>query len=274
MFAARFLLFRLHESPRFLVARDRPDEAVVVLQHIAQFNGNDMSIDRGCVEVEDDHRNDGDDLGMKERTQGDGHDDAASPGNEAKHSESASPEGKAYNPRKALARGRMSSASPLVISPALDGAQTFSLGPPRWSGEDEVRHPMYASLGVLPTPRRTLSQFTFHTPSEELSQAEAFDLSRKKLSSRASMPLLTHREEDLPNGVSPDLVAGEDADVPAMPGGLDGTSGEKQRTTRIGRAAQAWYDRMAMLFVPRWRRTTVLMWIIWGAMSLGGSLEA
>lgn len=32
-----------------------------------------------------------------------------------------------------------------------------------------------------------------------------------------------------------------------------------------------WIAQVARLFTPKWRRTVILMWIIWGAMSLGGS---
>lgn len=34
-------------------------------------------------------------------------------------------------------------------------------------------------------------------------------------------------------------------------------------------AFRAWKEKVEMLFTPRWRRTTLLMWLIWGLMSLG-----
>lgn len=43
------MLFRLHESPRFLVSSGRGKEAVVVLQAIADFNDQDMEIDHNDV---------------------------------------------------------------------------------------------------------------------------------------------------------------------------------------------------------------------------------
>ncbi|KLT44613.1 MFS general substrate transporter [Cutaneotrichosporon oleaginosum] len=46
---ARSLLFRLHESPRYLVSSGRGKEAVVVLQAIADFNQHSMDIDHNDV---------------------------------------------------------------------------------------------------------------------------------------------------------------------------------------------------------------------------------
>lgn len=54
-FLARIVFFRLHESPRYLVHAGRPEEAIVSLQKISQFNGSELSldlhdvIDRPCV---------------------------------------------------------------------------------------------------------------------------------------------------------------------------------------------------------------------------------
>lgn len=45
MFLCRMALFSLHESPRFLVAAGRPDEAVVSLQKISNFNGGTFAIE-------------------------------------------------------------------------------------------------------------------------------------------------------------------------------------------------------------------------------------
>ncbi|KAL1408359.1 hypothetical protein Q8F55_005168 [Vanrija albida] len=46
---ARVVLFRLHESPRFLVSNGREQEAVVVLRAIANFNDHTMEIQRDDV---------------------------------------------------------------------------------------------------------------------------------------------------------------------------------------------------------------------------------
>jgi len=43
MFLARVLFFRLHESPKFLVASNRPSAAVIVLSRISRLNGDNKS---------------------------------------------------------------------------------------------------------------------------------------------------------------------------------------------------------------------------------------
>jgi hypothetical protein len=50
MFAlARSVLFKMYESPRFLVANGRANEAVVVLRNIATYNDHTINIDHDDV---------------------------------------------------------------------------------------------------------------------------------------------------------------------------------------------------------------------------------
>lgn len=44
MFLGRIVFFRLHESPRFLVSAGRPHDALVSLQKISLFNGSELSL--------------------------------------------------------------------------------------------------------------------------------------------------------------------------------------------------------------------------------------
>jgi hypothetical protein len=45
MFAGRFFLFKLHESPKFLLSRGRQSEAIDVVQKIAHYNGTKTWLD-------------------------------------------------------------------------------------------------------------------------------------------------------------------------------------------------------------------------------------
>lgn len=53
MFLARVVLFRLHESPRYLVHAGRKEEAAIALAGIAKFNGDD-DFEISVSDVEDD----------------------------------------------------------------------------------------------------------------------------------------------------------------------------------------------------------------------------
>ena len=44
LWAVRFFVFPLEESPRFLVGRGRDEEAVAVIQRIAKFNGRECRL--------------------------------------------------------------------------------------------------------------------------------------------------------------------------------------------------------------------------------------
>jgi hypothetical protein len=50
MFLSRITFFRLYESPRYLVHAGRPQEAIVSLQKISEFNGEEMDLNLEDVE--------------------------------------------------------------------------------------------------------------------------------------------------------------------------------------------------------------------------------
>jgi hypothetical protein len=270
MFAARFLLFRLHESPRFLVARDRRDEAVIVLQKISDYNGgtkeygrDDVSVPflngpgmsmstRGCEDTEEEEQRNDRNVEGAVRTV-----DEASPI-------------RSSSPRQILARNRTPSSSPLVgstkdVSYSHLGTRPTGINIDR-SGSDGVDQCIsYPTIGgSVPVHPRLPS--TFHTPSEELSEIDSFKV-HPKLSRHRSMPLI-RPEPGIAEEGSPDSTVMGEGDAAGLPHEKL-VAPIKHYDSRLMRAASAWYDRIAMLFVPRWRRTTILMWIIWGLMSLG-----
>ncbi len=260
MFAARFLLFRLHESPRYLVARDRQDEALTVLQKISDFNGGTKEYEREDVSVPLIVHCPGMSMhtrGCEDELEEEQRDDQKQESTVRKVDESSPI--RSSDPRQISGRSRSDSASPLFG--IHNGEGTGPVG--------SVESRPYAALGVTPASHPT-SQFSFHTPSEELAEVEAFDF-RRKLPRHKSMPQVGHGTT-IPEVDSPELTSGDEEDATEL---ADAKSGAPARHhhSRLMRAAWAWYDRMAMLFVPRWRRTTILMWIIWGLMSLGACVE-
>lgn len=199
MFAARFVLFRLHESPRFLVAKKREDEAVMVLRRIASFNANRFSIDSEDVE-----RDDFDDE-----------------------------EDSAMAPKSAISSAR----------PSTDDAAR--------------RHPSPQRMdSVMPIPFAEQHQ-RYDGSANDVVPSKAPRLSSKtsRIRFASDVPLL--------DGEDGEAKLAEDMDdlpeAPSRSGWLHGLV--------------AWKQKIDALFTPKWRRTTTLMWMIWGLMSLGECRE-
>jgi hypothetical protein len=217
----RWGLFRLQESPRYLVARGREDEAVIALQAIATYNDLPMDISPEDVQGAD--------------TQ-------------------------APQPESVTMRDKKNSELP-TPDPLFDGESERSPLPDFGDGSSGGEHSRsgsrasgrrYDSMGIGPAPPprptalRTGSAFYAPTPGVE----DVEDgLARARLS---------HEEEE-------GLMDNE------------AVSSEKRGWRDWGqdRNWMSWWDswvkQISRLFVPQWRRTVILMWIIWGSMSFGQS---
>lgn len=119
----------------------------------------------------------------------------------------------------------------------------------------------YDSVGIGPPPNkkypvRTAS--TFYTPSQAGSPNEFMNNRFEESFSRA-----TPIQEESEGLVSRDEREEDDRDIDE----------EKERyrssswMSRPGEWWSSWKDQISKLFVPQWRRTVILMWIIWGSMS-------
>lgn len=225
MFAARFLLFRLHESPRFLVSKRRTDEALAVLRKIAVFNDRPLTL-----ELRDVHGKTSMDSSRTMETA------EAKPA--AREADLADPQANQYN-SKAVHPGLASHNSSAYLD--FSAAREYGTPPPPENGA--------RSATVRTTS--TLQAHSFHTPSEELSQARAFPF--------ASNTHRTSSDENDPTAGDTSIesaIVDLDADDPAStPVGL-------RQLMDNGTA------RLQLLFVPKWKRITILMWTIWGLMSL------
>lgn len=179
MFLSRITFFRLYESPRYLVHAGRPQEAIVSLQKISEFNGEEM--DLNLEDVED----------------------------KPPHTAPSSPD--------ALVPSRNANR----CLPTINGERQMDYQALRKSSLSEEPAEMENSVDweVTPTPRRPPS----HSRASSRSQLKG-------------------------------QVQGR-----AMP-------------RWIRKPFKAWFKRLGMVMSPDWRRTTVLVWIIWWAMSLGASL--
>lgn len=148
MFAARFLLFRLHESPRFLVSKRRTDEALAVLRKIAVFNDRPLTL-----ELQDVHGKTSMDSSRTVRTA------EAKPA--VREADLADPQVNQYN-SKTVHPGLASHNSSAYLD--FSAAREYGTPPPPENGAP--------SATVRTTS--TLQAHSFHTPSEELGQARAF----------------------------------------------------------------------------------------------------
>ena len=215
----RWGLFRLQESPRYLVARGREDEAVIALQAIATYNDRPMDISSEDVQ------------GGESQPQ-----PGPVPMRDKKDSELPTPD--------ALYEGESERST---LPDFGDG--TSSGGPSRsGSRASGIRYDAIGNGPAPPprqTPLRTGSAFYAPTPGVE------------EVEDRLARQVRTSLEEEQ------GLMNGEEV------------TNEKRGWRDWGRDRNwmswwdSWVKQISRLFVPQWRRTVILMWIIWGSMSFG-----
>ncbi|EKM79586.1 hypothetical protein AGABI1DRAFT_74699 [Agaricus bisporus var. burnettii JB137-S8] len=210
MFLARMVLFRLHESPRYLVHAGRPLEAVKSLKMISKFNGSDLEIELDDVA---DH-----------------------------HPATTTNTTSALPPSQSLLNGRPDST---VITGSMDDRKVdervvFDAGdeaagnagsssPTKNSTDRSTLVPSYNAVGE--TASNVLEGHSFKTP-------------------------LLSNEDVLPR------------EIPKR----SNSDNEDEYKPNLGSGARkplaAWWDRVSMVLEPEWFRTTVLVWAVWGSMSL------
>ena len=237
---ARWSFLRLHESPRYLVSNGREQEAVVVLRAIATYNDQPMDIHRADVQ------------GGEELPAASGHDEGE---RDKKSSELPSPE----------------------LDPQLDERAHL----PRYSVSEEGSRPpsrtRYDAVGMgqsVPVPHRQLplrtgSAFYAETPGV-MEPSNEFD---------ASFGIATGGDNidgdgDGDGGEGADrarLMNGDNAMDGELPITRGGVKGRKRYAAGPLLWWHSWVKQLKKLFVPKWRRTVILMWIIWGTMSFGTS---
>lgn len=233
MFLARMVFFRLHESPRYLVHAGRHQEAVESLQLISKFNGSELNLD---VEDVRDHLHPSEIL-MSDPEAG----------------SSTSP-----------ANGQVVFDAGDAQYPPLDEAQR-KLSPQRsregLRDSPDSALPDYNATGA---PNVSLNNHTFQTPILAAPQPEAVpspenpylkDTSRRN--SSASVSTARSRRS---------LHARE-------PSSARKSKLYSKLPRFIAKPLWAWAERVALVLAPEWFRTTILVWIVWCAMSLGACYQ-
>lgn len=243
MFLARMVFFRLYESPRFLVHAGRPQEALESLQMISKFNGSDILL---AIEDVDDQRPQ---LNSFIQTNGNEQvDEAFTPFLRHKASEEPEPEPEPVE----------SAHVNEVELPNQAGETVFDSG---------VAH--YSSTGESST---ALGAHVFATPTIEFNAPASLTLATSDSSANAPAPV-DHVEVEPPPHLRPQISRRR------MSRRLSRRTSSMYEKKICGtlprwlrRPVWAWWDRVMLVLTPKWLRTTILVWAVWWAISLGTSI--
>jgi hypothetical protein len=226
MFICRQFLFRLHESPRFLLASNKPEEALRVLKKIAKFNGLEHSLPLELADV------------------------VPPPPSPA---ETPLPDSPKVNRRDVSAdrAGRGGSSGSGGSTPAY--ASTNESGPrPQYPFKTPTREQNFAFAAGLRSSLDVPSRPSL-SPHQSHGRSQSFDRPGEiRTGSRSPLTGVFTTPEPEPDGVE-DEGDGEEKEL------ITGRDGGKVKGPKKGHKGVTMGD----LFVPKWRRTTILMWIIW-----------
>lgn len=235
MFLARIVFFRLHESPRYLVNAGRHQEAIQALQMISKFNGSELSLD---VEDVRDHLRPSEIIASnnvsRQSPQGDIVFDA--------DDEESSPKD-VPRPPLLVPKG---SRQVLRDSPESDPPGYSSTGEPNVSLSSHG----YQTPEVTSPTSPILAPDDPYLKYSRRDSSSSFDTSRSPVRPR-------HPRERSSSSLA-EVRSKLYWKLPLV----------------ISRPLWAWLDRVTLVLSPEWMRTTILVWIVWFAMSLGASRPA
>ncbi|GAB1517266.1 hypothetical protein RhiTH_000310 [Rhizoctonia solani] len=243
MFVLRIIFFRLYESPRYLVSAGRNTEAVAALQSIEDYNMKfgRPSRSRFVITLADVCDAKPSAMLSEEGVMFDAGDDEeanvgnrpSSRGSNEERKSSGSDSGKEDDRSQALSQQPADRTDYRATSQSPEGAvgQGWSFDTPMPPHADEN-----ASYFEQKAPT---------TPDGE-SGASTPGTSRPRDSRRLSRPPRPHMRGRSRSSVYV----------------------EQSLPSTFGRPIATWLDRVAMLFTPEWRLTTILIWCAWWGMSL------
>jgi hypothetical protein len=233
MFLARILLFRLHESPRYLVHAGRHREALESLQLISRFNGSDITID---LEDVDDRRP------PSPRPPSTGSD-------EREPFFPSSQEPRPIRETNGNTTSNGTSIDPATVDESVKHYQSTGDSPNSLEShlfvtpveEYPPRRFSAVTIGDIPSSSRpdALHDETKHQPRPPHTRSRSSRTRVSRASSVASVALEMRFGGVLPRWIKRPLMA--------------------------------WLDRVGMVLSPEWCRTTLLVWAVWFFMSLGAS---
>ncbi|WVW78971.1 hypothetical protein I302_100934 [Kwoniella bestiolae CBS 10118] len=232
---ARWFLFRLQESPRYLISNGRESEAIIALQAIATFNSNSIDIQRADVQT-------------SERI--------------------------SLSKDKDNQNENLQLSSPRIMGGSADGEL------PRWNNQIDLNdndspHGRYGGLGIGTAaagssrgkPLRFGSEF-YNTSTPGIIEEDELRENRFDSSFANATSSLAGRDEE--RQVLFDSNEGEEGAEKRYKDTTHEDDGEYEKWHEKPLVWwRSWLKQMNKLFVPQWRKTVILMWIIWGAISFG-----
>ncbi|KAK6904238.1 membrane transporter [Kwoniella mangroviensis CBS 10435] len=223
---ARWFLFRLQESPRYLISNGRESEAIIALQAIATFNSNSMDIQRADVQTANE---------------------------------------------QICMNGERTEDDKSIEDQGIEGL-------PRWNNQLEFdhEHGKYGGLGIGKASGS----------GSGLNRKEPLRMGSDFYNTSTSTPGLIENENRFENSFSNANISEEREILFDSNGNNDPQEGEEKKYKNTNDDDdgddefdkwhekplvwwRSWLKQMNKLFVPQWRKTVILMWIIWGAISFG-----
>jgi len=234
MFLARIAFFRLHESPRYLVHAGRPQEAVESLQLISKFNGSELSLGLDDVAI---------------------HVQPPLEGNNVSNVDSTMPREGIHAPLLANADMAVNGLTAANASPTEDDSPTRTRMLTSQSSRDGLRNS---------SPDNEPKDYSA-TASTSAPSAEYLPIA-KDVDSPLSSPTSRRRQ----------LTLGGDHAMGSGHRRMSTASSLHEVRSKLywklprwfRKPLYAWIDRIAMVLSPEWLKTTLLVWAVWGAMSL------
>ncbi|KAF8610322.1 MFS general substrate transporter [Ceratobasidium sp. AG-I] len=241
MFTLRIIFFKLYESPRYLVAAGRKADAVSALQSIEDYNQKHTRQParvRFVITLADVCDIEPSAMQSDEGVVFD-IDDEESALVSAPQPLCSTDEDKVQNSGSDKDRGRSEALSEQL--------------------EDRIDY-----RATDNSPEGIVGEWSFHTPAplhaDESSYFEGKHGSESVNQSEASSPTTSRSRSGsrLPRVRRP----------PMQPRPRSSIYVEQTLPSGIGRPIAVWLDRVGMLFTPKWRLTTILVWCAWWGMSL------
>ncbi|KAI0031935.1 major facilitator superfamily domain-containing protein, partial [Vararia minispora EC-137] len=243
MFLARMVLFRLYESPRYLVHAGRPYDAIQSLEHISRFNGSELKLDLEDVIDHIEYANEPSPRAISRRPSSHEESPLTGPTIFDAEAPAGSPDGiRVTRPPSPLAGGNSSSS---------DSTPAYSA-----TGESNTGLGNHSFVSPAPTLRSLSGLRDFaHSSTNDDTAKEAHTNGILD-----SPPIRPRPQEDHRRNISNISRRSSLAEI------------RKKVWWRLPRFIRkpfsSWFEKFSTVLSPEWIKTTILVWMTWFGTSL------